>query len=69
MNQVLRDRINMVDIMGKLIDSKVNREEIASLEELAAIIGNSFPGDEISLTILRDGKTLRVDVTLGEFSG
>jgi serine protease Do len=54
-----------VMIGGDVIE-RVNREPITSIEELVQIIANSEPGDEVALSILRDGRTIRVNVTLGE---
>jgi len=53
-------------MIGGDVIQRVNREPITSIEELVQIIANSEPGDEVALSILRDGRTIRVNVTLGE---
>jgi len=59
--------INGQEVMiGGDVIVQVEREPINAMEKLADIIANSEPGDEVSLTVLRDGRTLRISVTLGE---
>jgi serine protease Do len=53
-------------MIGGDVIQRVNREPITSIEELVQIIANSEPGDEVTLSILRDRRTIRVNVTLGE---
>ena len=36
------------------------------MEELAATIAEKQPGDDVTLTVLRDGETREVVVTLGD---
>lgn len=43
----------------------VNGRAIASLEDLRLMIAQSVPGSTVKLSILRDGKPLTVEVTLG----
>jgi len=38
------------------------------MQDLSDFISGSEPGDEVTLTILRDGRSERVNVTLGELS-
>ena len=49
------------DVITAVDDTAVN-----GIDELTSAIGSYQPDDKISLTILRDGKELQVDVTLGE---
>ena len=53
-------------MVGGDIILRVDRQAVTSIEELVEVISASSPGDEISLSILRDGRSLRIDVTLGE---
>jgi len=41
-----------------------NDTPIANVEQLSAMLGRSDPGDEVSLTISRDGQTLEITLTL-----
>jgi len=43
---------------------KVDDEIIASVDALVATIRGYRPGDEVTLTVLRDGETLTMDATL-----
>ena len=36
------------------------------MEEVAALVNDSDPGDKVQLTIERDGETRTVEVTLGD---
>jgi putative serine protease PepD len=42
----------------------VDDELIAGSDSLVAVIRGYRPGDEVTLTIVRDGETQEVDVTL-----
>ena len=55
-------------MIGGDVIVRANRAAVNNLEELAQIIRNSNPGDAVNLSVLRDGRTLRIDVTLGEFT-
>ncbi len=44
--------------------TKVNDDAIANSESLVATIRGYRPGDKVTLTVLRDGKTLTLDATL-----
>jgi len=44
---------------------KVDDDDINSAAELVANIGSRSPGDQVTLTIERDGETIEVEVTLG----
>jgi S1-C subfamily serine protease len=47
------------------IITKIGDQEIDTAHPLDAILSQSSPGDTISLTILRDGQTITLPVTLG----
>jgi serine protease Do len=51
---------------GGDIVTAVDGEELDSIEALVEIVQASEPGDEVTLTILRDGETEDVTVTLGQ---
>lgn len=53
-------------MIGGDVIIRVDREQITSMEDLVQIITNSEPGDAVILSILRDGRTLRISVTLAE---
>jgi putative serine protease PepD len=46
----------------------VGDRPVTSSAELTAAVRSAAPGDTVSLTVLRDGKTATVEVTLGEAS-
>lgn len=59
--------INGVEILvGGDIITAVDGEDVADMDALAETIADKEPGDEITLTFLRDGESDNVDVTLGE---
>jgi S1-C subfamily serine protease len=47
------------------IITKINDQEIDTVHPLDAVLSQFSPGDKVTLTILRDGKTVTVEVTLG----
>ncbi|HYG96581.1 MAG TPA: trypsin-like peptidase domain-containing protein, partial [Solirubrobacterales bacterium] len=51
--------------LGGDIITEVDGEKIEEMDELIEIIQESQPGDELQLTIVRDGDEKSVDVTLG----
>lgn len=53
-------------MVGGDVIIRVDRQAVTSIEELVDVINASEPGDEVSLSILRDGRTLRISVTLAE---
>jgi S1-C subfamily serine protease len=55
-------------MIGGDVIVRANRAAVNNLEELAQIIRSSNPGDAVNLSVLRDGRILRIDVTLGEFT-
>jgi len=44
----------------------VNGKEVTSMEEVVALINEAKVGDEVDLTLDRDGESKDVTVTLGE---
>jgi S1-C subfamily serine protease len=51
--------------LGGDIITKVDGEKVKSMDEMIELIQESKPGDELKLTILRDGQEKTADVTLG----
>ena len=47
----------------------VNNEVVQSSSDVSAKIGDYNVGDKITIGLIRDGKTLNVDVTLAEYKG
>jgi S1-C subfamily serine protease len=52
-------------LVGGDVITEMDRQSITSLEGLAIFLQKAHPGQEITLTILRDGKQSNVLVTLG----
>ena len=46
-----------------------NSQKVEGLEQLTNLLGNSRPGDKVSLSVLRDGKRVEIQATLAERSG
>jgi S1-C subfamily serine protease len=44
----------------------VDGKAVTTLDELRSLISTYQPGAEVTLTVLQDGKTLEVPVTLAE---
>lgn len=55
-------------IKNKDIITKVNNQTVNESNGLALLIAPYVPGDTLKLTILRDGSTKIVEITLGEFT-
>ena len=49
------------DVITDINDTRVDRIQALRLE-----LSNYSPGDTVTLSILRDGKSLKIEVTLGE---
>jgi S1-C subfamily serine protease len=68
----LRGGDQVVDIDGQRVASggdiivAVDGEAVQGMEELLAFMQEAEPGQEASLTILRDGEEMTMDVTLGQ---
>jgi len=54
-----------VRIGGDVI-TELDGQQVASVEELAALIQQTGAGERVTLSILRDGKTMEVEATLAE---
>ena len=52
--------------VGGDIITRLDGQPLASMEDLAAAIAQKQPGDQLTLTILRDGSSRDVTVTLGD---
>lgn len=52
--------------LGGDIITEVDGEKVAGMDEIVEIVNEAEPGDELELTILRDGETKKATVTLGE---
>ena len=50
---------------GGDVITAVDGQAVAGADELRAAIDSKKPGEKVSLTILRNGKTTSVEVTLG----
>lgn len=56
-------------VKGNDLILKAEGKEIASFESLSEVLKGKKPGDEISLTVLRNGESLDLKVTLGSQNG
>lgn len=56
-------------VKDKDIITKVNDIEVGDKGSVASLVGEYAPGDKVQLTILRDGKTMTVTVTLAKYAG
>jgi S1-C subfamily serine protease len=54
-----------VNLGGDVI-TEVNGKKVVGMEEIVEIVNEADPGEELELTILRDGSTKTVTVTLGD---
>jgi len=53
-------------LTGGDVIAAINGQENPSMEDVAALVNESDPGDTVKLTIERDGQTKTVEVTLGD---
>ena len=51
-------------VVGGDVIAAIDGESLSSMEELAGIVSEHAPGDEITLTVVRDGNTSDMTVTL-----
>jgi S1-C subfamily serine protease len=51
--------------LGGDIITKIDNTEIATSDDVASVIGSKEPGDKVTITFLRDGKSRTVTATLG----
>lgn len=54
-------------LRAKDIITKINDETVGTQGSLSSILGEYRPGDKVTVTYLRDGKTLSTSVVLGEY--
>ena len=52
--------------VGDIITA-IDGEKVTSVEDIVSHFATKQPGDNVTLTVLRDGETIEVDVTLGEW--
>jgi S1-C subfamily serine protease len=52
--------------LGGDIITEVDGKKVAGMDEIVELVSEAEPGDEMELTILRDGQTKKATVTLGE---
>ena len=57
-----------VTVGGDTIVS-VDGKKLVAENDLSRLVASYDPGDEVTLEIIRDGKTMNVDVTLGSRPG
>jgi S1-C subfamily serine protease len=55
-------------LVGGDVIVTMNGQTIAGFEDLSAFLQQAKPGQEVTLSLLRGGSQLQVDVTLGERS-
>ena len=53
-------------MIGGDIVTAVDGKAVETMQDLSAAVKAQKPGDEVELTVLRDGKEIKVTVTLGE---
>jgi S1-C subfamily serine protease len=53
-------------LAGGDIITAIEGQENPSMEDVAALVNDSDPGDKLELTVQRDGQSEKVEVTLGE---
>jgi putative serine protease PepD len=51
--------------LGGDIITELDGKKVTSMEEVASLVGEAEPGDEVELTLLRDGEEKKATVTLG----
>jgi serine protease Do len=52
-------------LVGGDVITAVDNQDIATLDDLQSFLQQAQPGDQVTLTVLRSGKELQVDMTLG----
>ena len=55
----------MAELQSRDLITAVDETEISGFDELVAALANYSPGDEVNLTVDRDGETIATTVTLG----
>ena len=56
-------------MIGGDVITAVDGKAVETMQDLSAAVKAQKPGDEVELTVLRDGKEIAVAVTLGERKG
>lgn len=64
-SKVATIRNQEIKIGGDIITA-IDDETIDSIQTLRSVLNNYQPGDEITLTIMRESKTIKIDLTLAE---
>ena len=54
-------------LKGKDVITAVDNTKVKSVEEIVAYLDNKRPGDTVTVSAVRDGQALRLEVTLGEW--
>jgi 2-alkenal reductase len=71
----LRGSYKPLDINGQMVlvggdvIIALDGKDVETINDLGALLGEFEPGDEVTLTVLRDGEKVELDVTLGERPG
>ena len=52
--------------LGDII-TKINDQVVGESSSLSSIVSEFLPGEVVKLTVVRDGKTQTIDLTLGTF--
>ena len=55
----------MAELQSRDLITAVDETEIGGFDELVAALANYSPGDEVNLTVDRDGEAITTTVTLG----
>jgi len=53
-------------VVGGDVITAIDGEQVSSMEQLAGIVSQHAPSDEITVSVLRDGSTSELTVTLSE---
>ena len=53
-------------LVGGDVITSLDRQMLTGIESLLSVLQQCEPGQEVTLTLQRDGRDIRVDVTLGE---
>ena len=57
---------NQQILIGGDIITAIDKQPVTNMADLKAALGKMTPGQDVTLTILRDGKQQKLDVTLGQ---
>ena len=56
-------------LVGGDVIIALDGQDVETINDLGSLLGEYEPGDEITLTVLRDSEKVELDVTLGERPG